>query len=78
MDVDLHSTQNLWKAVQCSPGHQRAPAFTDRFKTLRTRNRRGGGVGVAVLSFVHCVTPPKVRAERDWVENLSGPILPVR
>lgn len=34
--------------------------------------------GEPVLSFVHCITPPSARTERDWVENLSGPILPVR
>lgn len=36
-------------------------------------------MGEPVLSFVHYITPPSgVRAERDWVENLPGPILPVR
>lgn len=62
----------LCNALQATRGHQRSLAGSKR----RIRNQVV--VGGPVLSFVHCITPPSARTEGDWVENLSGPILPVR
>lgn len=62
--------------------YPRPPEGTSiHWQVQKTQDQKQGGCGVGdgpVLSFVHYITPPSVRAERDWVENLSGPILPVR
>lgn len=64
----------LCNAFQATRGHQHSLAGSKP----QDQKQSGWGGGGPCFELCPLLTPPGVRTERDWVENLSGPILPAR